>query len=141
MTDDIVARLRHEQELCAVMGDTKSGALVGEAADSLEASEARVRELEAEVEALTNNGEALARVVNDMRGAGLALKSRLSTIEAETIERCAEVADCYADECDAASFASTVAEQVSALRSKEQAAHEIAAAIRQLAKEVKHEAE
>ncbi len=47
--------------------------LLGDAADRLEAAEARVRELEAEVEALTNNGEALARVVNDMRGAGLAL--------------------------------------------------------------------
>lgn len=49
MTDDIVALLRHEQELCAVMGDTKAGALVGQAADRLEAAEARVRELEAEL--------------------------------------------------------------------------------------------
>lgn len=49
MTDDIVARLRYEQELCAVMGDTKAGTLVGEAADRLEAAEARVRELEAQL--------------------------------------------------------------------------------------------
>lgn len=49
MTDDLVARLRHEQELCAVMGDTKAGTLVGEAADRLEAAEARVRELEAQL--------------------------------------------------------------------------------------------
>lgn len=71
MTDDLVARLRHEHELCVVMGDTKAGALVGEAADRLEAleikeresfqkfvdanearidAEARVRELEAELD-------------------------------------------------------------------------------------------
>ena len=120
MTDDIVARLRHEQELCAVMGDTKSGALVGEAADSLEASEARVRELEAEVEALTNNGEALARVVNDMRGAGLALKSRLSTIEAETIERCARIADLagfqHGDNASRAAMADKIAAAIRAWR-------------------------
>lgn len=40
MTDDIVARLRYEQELCAVMGDTKAGTLVGEAADRLESERA-----------------------------------------------------------------------------------------------------
>lgn len=41
MTDDLVARLRYEQELCAVMGDTKAGTLVGEAAGraALEGSE------------------------------------------------------------------------------------------------------
>ena len=45
-------------------------------------------------------------------------------------ERDAETADCMADEYDATSFTSTNAEQVAALHSKEQAAHEIAAAIR-----------
>lgn len=51
-------------------------------------------------------------------------------VRAAAFEEAAEVADCLADEYDATSFASTNAEQVAALRSKEQAAHEIAAAIR-----------
>ncbi len=51
-------------------------------------------------------------------------------IRADERERCAEIADCMADEYDATSFTSTNADQVAALRSKEQAAHEIAAAIR-----------
>lgn len=45
-------------------------------------------------------------------------------------ERDAEIADCIGDKYDATSFMSPNAEQVAALRSKEQAAHEIAAAIR-----------
>lgn len=53
-----------------------------------------------------------------------------SAIRADERERCAEIADCMADEYDATSFASTNADQVAAIRSKEQAAHEIAAAIR-----------
>lgn len=53
-----------------------------------------------------------------------------AAIRADERERCAEIADCMADEYDATSFTSTNADQVAALRSKEQAAHEIAAAIR-----------
>lgn len=51
----------------------------------------------------------------------------------EAYERAAQCAECIADEYDATSFTSVVAGQVAALRSKEQAAHEIAAAIRRLA--------
>lgn len=53
-----------------------------------------------------------------------------AAIRAAAFEEAAGVADCLADEYDATSFTSTNAEQVGALRSKEQAAHEIAAAIR-----------
>ena len=53
-----------------------------------------------------------------------------AAIRADERERCAKIADCMADEYDATSFTSTNADQVAALRSKEQAAHEIAAAIR-----------
>ncbi len=53
-----------------------------------------------------------------------------SAVRADEREKCAEIADCLGDEYDATSFASTNADQVAALRSKEQAAHEIAAAIR-----------
>ena len=147
MTDDLVARLpdaparrlpdfirtlriNREKRRESVYASDNVYALL----DALDAAEARARELEVELAAT----EAERRTaVEEMQR----YRDRLSTIEAETIERCAELADCYADECDAASFSSTVADQVSALRSKEQAAREIAAAIRQLAKEVKHEVE
>ncbi len=56
--------------------------------------------------------------------------AREQAIRAGEREKCAEIADCMADEYDATSFTSTNADQVAALRSKEQAAHEIAAAIR-----------
>lgn len=48
----------------------------------------------------------------------------------DLLRRLAEIADCFADQYDAITFTSTTAEQVAALRAKEQAANEIAAAIR-----------
>jgi hypothetical protein len=59
----------------------------------------------------------------------------------EAYERAAQCAECIADEYDATSFTSVVAGQVAALRSKEQAAHEIAAAIRRLAAGTEKEGE
>ena len=59
-----------------------------------------------------------------------AIVAEMGRRAADEREKCAETADCLADEYDATSFTSTNAEQVAALRSKEQAAHEIAAAIR-----------
>ncbi|MBN9601856.1 MAG: hypothetical protein J0G33_02885 [Afipia felis] len=50
----------------------------------------------------------------------------------EAVEAAAEFATCFADKCDATAFSTTVADQVSALRSKEQAANEIAQGIRSL---------
>jgi hypothetical protein len=60
----------------------------------------------------------------------LALLPDAAAIRAAAFEEAAQVADCLADEYDATSFTSTNADQVAALRSKEQAAHEIGAAIR-----------
>lgn len=113
MTDDLVARLRYEQELCAVMGDTKAGTLVGEAADRLEAAEARVRELEALNAALNERAAQYERLYRDAK--------------AETIERCAKVADKIADE-----HAKWKGDAVSA-----DAAEQVATAIRKLGQEVK----
>ena len=75
---------------------------------------------------MTNNGGMLARAVNDMRKAGLALKSRLSTIEAETIERCARKVEGFAND-PLKSWILDVG-----------AAGYVAAAIRKLAQEERH---
>lgn len=68
------------------------------------------------------------RITDAILATGLA--SDEAATRADERERCAQIADCMADEFDATSFTSTNADQVAALRSKEQAAHEIAAAIR-----------
>ena len=122
MTDDLVARLRHEQELCAVMGDGKAGALVGEAADRLEALEIKEREsFQQYVDANEARIEAEARV------------RELEAELAEAYERCAQavhgaVTMIPMGQVDASEFLDVIEDA-------------IAAAIRQLAQEVKHEAD
>jgi chromosome segregation ATPase len=125
--------------------------------DKLTKAEARVKELEADylavskwhTEAAEENDELQARATSaEQERDGLEaqldalsashrdLASRLAAMgreRDEAYERAAQCAECIADEYDATSFTSVVAGQVAALRSKEQAAHEIAAAIRRLA--------
>lgn len=168
MTDDLVARLRHEQELCAVMGDTKAGALVGEAADRLEAleikeresfqqyvdanearidAEARVRELEAENKRLAERLDLLAvgfgvpdggRYIADWQTKIDKLKAAEREL-AEAYERAAKVADehrAHVPNHDPEMQSDDLVAQ-----GYGNAAFNIAAAIRKMSQEVKHEAE
>lgn len=81
MTDDIVARLRHEQELCTVMGDTKAGALVGEAAAVIESERAMLAKLgEERVEAIMRAEAAEARV-RELEAVNAALNERAAQYE------------------------------------------------------------
>ena len=91
------------------MRDSK---IMREAASALEA-------MNAEIARLTADRNQMMKQVADLE----------RQLAAET-ERCAEIADCFADQYDAITFTSTIAEQVAALRAKEQAANEIADAIR-----------
>lgn len=61
-------------------------------ADRLEAAQSRVRELEAEVDALRHDLERQMTIANVECNRAETAEARLSTIEAETIERCAKVA-------------------------------------------------
>lgn len=127
MTDDIVARLsdaaarrlpdfirtlriNREKRRESVYASDNVYALL----DALDAAEARVRELEAELAATESERRTAVEEMQRYR-------DRLSTIEAETRERCARVAFIQARQGASAD--------------------QIAAAIRQLAKEVKHEVE
>jgi hypothetical protein len=103
-----------------------------------DALQARVKELEAEnhqllLDAITNTPLYSRRKLEEKLKAAESRATSAEQQRDEAYERAAQCAECIADEYDATSFTSVVADQVAALRSKEQAAHEIAAAIRRLA--------
>lgn len=135
MTDDIVARLWHEGDDEAVEALRFQEASIRRLERKLTAAEARTRELE-------NIATNAASMVKAMGSACDDLRARLSTIEAETIERCAGMADDEAASCVARSNASPVG-SIDRHRHNTafHSAANIAAAIRQLAREVQHEAE
>lgn len=127
--DDLVKRLRRRTQQCGVKDGAPTFELVPiclEAATRIESDAKRIAELEAERDDIRLHFDQAMKEF-DVRNEEVASLQRAL---AEERERCAAIADVFADQCDATAIASPVIEQVAALRAKEQAATTIATAIR-----------
>ncbi len=60
MSDDLVRRLRHEQNLCAVIGDSVTADFMREAATAIEAKDAKIERLRTDLRTVQNAAKVIA---------------------------------------------------------------------------------
>lgn len=127
-TANLISIIANIRERSGVGGKPMLSELADAIGAKIEATESRATRAEQERDRVQSELD----TANDNHRAMDAQLARIGQERDEALERAAQCAECIADEYDA-TFTSVVADQAAALRSKEQAAHEIAAAIRHLA--------